>query len=274
MNKDKIFSTSASGLCHVWNLEKGIVENSILLPGRILGAVNLENGLIAIYGELSEIYIIVADTCEQYCTLLSRLYPDWVTCATSHVVGGDSESTILVGVTAGGTLKLWRISNSTVRDSVTWEEESKQIRECSHPIKIVLGTKYLAILTRKSVIIIDSSDFMTLGIHQNEHNNIFTDLYFSTEDNLLVTDDVGGMVILSLTNLARNSTENEPLIQNSRNFDFKPLIASINQTIYVLSNQQTISRIVFEAKKYADFSAKSIVSKTIKDYPIRFNYMT
>ena len=142
------------------------VENSIILPGKILGSCYLGNELIAIYGELSEIYIIQSNTCEQYCTLLSRLYPDWVTCATAIPV--DDSVSVLLGVTAGGTLKVWRIS-SIIKDSVIFEEESKQIRECSHPIKVQIKLDFLVILTRKSLLVIDSSDFMTVGLYENRN---------------------------------------------------------------------------------------------------------
>ena len=90
-----------------------------------------------------------AATCEQTHTLLSRLYPDWVTCTLSL----PNEPLSLLGVTAGGTLKIWRLINSS--ESVFWEEESKQIGECLHPVHIALDTetRQLAILTRKSILL-------------------------------------------------------------------------------------------------------------------------
>jgi hypothetical protein len=41
---------------------------------------------------------------------------------------------VLLSLTAGGTLKIWRISPAC-KEQVVWEEESKQLRLCKHPLK-------------------------------------------------------------------------------------------------------------------------------------------
>ena len=62
-----------------------------------------------------------------------RLYPDWVTCT----IALPNEASTLLGVTAGGTLKVWRLALQS-NESVFWEEESKQIADCLHPIQVAL----------------------------------------------------------------------------------------------------------------------------------------
>ena len=66
-----------------WNLHTGRVQHRISLPRRVSVCTALGVEMVAVHGELSEIYILDVVKGEQFCTLLSRVYPDWVTCSTS-----------------------------------------------------------------------------------------------------------------------------------------------------------------------------------------------
>ena len=207
--------------------------------------------------------MIQSNTCEQYCTLLSRLYPDWVTCATTIPV--NNSVSVLLGVTAGGTLKVWRIS-SVIKDSVIFEEESKQIRECSHPIQVQIKLTFLVILTRKSLLVIDSSDFMTVGIFENRNRSftVYTSIIFITkiaitidlitsvgdiyekfefvsEHLFIVITDSGRIQSFSISHLSRNSQTQLPESIHHINLSNPVSISKFNENIYLLEPDGQIS---------------------------------
>ena len=97
------------------------------------------------------------------------------------------ELSVLLGITAGGTLKIWRISPSC-RGQVQWEEESKQLRMAKHPIRVQYRNSFLLVICRKLFLLIDSSDFSTIASVQvriqiffNKISRIYASSIFDSE---------------------------------------------------------------------------------------------
>ena len=229
---DNVFITTTRGTCQRWNVRRGTCAATALVPSKIRGAAAMgRETLIAVFGELSEIVILNAVTLEQTATLLSRLYPDWVTCALSL----PAEPLSLLGITAGGTLKVWRLSGG---ETVFWEEESKQIGECSHPIQIALdaGTRQLAVLTRKSVLLIDGGDFTTLGTFEHEEGaDVFTGVYFMPGGGrLLLSSDKGVLSLFSIEHILRDAQPGQLHHINSLRVEPGALVRPVRDEIVVI----------------------------------------
>ncbi|CAG5089985.1 Oidioi.mRNA.OKI2018_I69.PAR.g12424.t1.cds [Oikopleura dioica] len=174
--KNHLATLSLSGLIQFWHVPSGRVVFSIQASDRLGGLVTLSETLIAAFGELSEVLVFSTKTGKREFSLGCRLYPDWITCAVSINV---PDLSVLLGITAGGTLKVWRVSTEHQQslEEPLWEEESKQIRSCEHPIVLKLRSEYALVVCKKSFYILDSSDFSSIS-YQSIDSDCLVDGFF------------------------------------------------------------------------------------------------
>ena len=188
--KNHLATLSLSGLIQFWDVPSGRVVFSIQASNRLAGLAALSETLVAAFGELSEVIVFSAKTGKRILSLGCRLYPDWITCAVSINV---PDLSVLLGITAGGTLKVWRVSsehhNQQSAEEPLWEEESKQIRSCEHPIALKLRAEYALVICKKSFFILDSSDFSTIAYQSVDSDFLVDGFFLHGSSNFAIVSD-------------------------------------------------------------------------------------
>ena len=131
--KPYVVSASDDGQLYLWDLIDGrCLEQSVLpgCPSSIQGhnfyVGNEVQQCIMCCGNFNEILILSSSTLSVLLTLQSRVYPDWICCA-SVISEDESQLTKVIALTLGGMIKVWSVSKSKTVQPYLCEEESKQI---------------------------------------------------------------------------------------------------------------------------------------------------
>ena len=211
--RNHLATLSLSGLIQFWHVPSGKVVFSIQASNRLAGLATLSETLVAAYGELSEVIVFSAKTGKRELSLGCRLYPDWITCAVSINV---PDLSVLLGITAGGTLKVWRVSSDRTQsqEEPLWEEESKQIRSCEHPSVLKLRAEYALVVCKKSFFILDSSDFSTVAYQSVDSDSLVDGFFLHGSSNFAIVsenkaENLTTLTVYSVDNLRPQSGDDQ-----------------------------------------------------------------
>ena len=73
------------------------------------------------------------------------------------------------------------------------------------PPKFWNQQRQLAILTRKSILLVDCGDFTTLGSFENESEDLYTAVYFISPGRLLLCTDKGVLSLFTVEHILRDA---------------------------------------------------------------------
>ncbi|XP_076813155.1 WD repeat-containing protein 7-like isoform X1 [Clavelina lepadiformis] len=252
--KHHIISVSDTGEVCLWDLVDGrCLEQTKLLgsPTEVVGHNFVINDkpqqCVMCYGQFSEIIILSASTLTVVLSLASRIFPDWLACATIVPCSQSSDACSVIGLTISGMLKLWRIPKSYSQPGL-FEEESKQV-SCLSAVCMRIyneNSHLLLIVCSSTWHICDADDYSFLGSVNAEVGFQFLGGDFLSCNVVAVWGRNGEVLLYKLPFCAANQENYRSNLKNKSHFLPKhlqkislvktqqfllPPAASINQTL-------------------------------------------
>lgn len=153
---------------------------------------------VACIGLFAEVFIISSMSLSVVTTLISRIYPDWI---SSCSVMNHGTETSVVGLTLSGTIKVWQIPSTLNSSQPILEDESKQLR-CINAKELCYNPAYtdvLLVVCPYEWQIYDARDFSLICGNQAPGCSVLTggDIMHSCSK-IILWDQSGNVYIYSL----------------------------------------------------------------------------
>lgn len=150
---------------------------------------------VACIGLFAEVFIISSMSLNVITTLISRIYPDWI---SSCCIMNHGTETSVVGLTLSGTIKVWQIPGTLNSSQSILEDESKQLR-CLNAKELCYNPAYtdiLLVVCPYEWQIYDARDFSLIRGHQAPGCSVLTggDILYSC--NKIILWDQGGSIYI------------------------------------------------------------------------------
>ncbi|XP_054707757.1 WD repeat-containing protein 7-like [Uloborus diversus] len=143
-------------------------------------------------GYYAEILVMEVLTLTVLFTLSSRVSPNWI--SAMHILRPvKSQDDVIVGLTAGGMVKIWTLNGNEAKNEPVYEDESKPIR-CLNALKLtccIYNQRTVLIICTKYWQIYDAGDFSLLCSTNNPQNERWLGGDFLSADRVLIWSDCG-----------------------------------------------------------------------------------
>jgi len=243
-NKQHIVSVSESGEICLWDLVDGKCLEQSKLPGKPASITghnfvldNVPQQCIMCCGQFSEILLLSASSLSVLVSLVSRICPDWISCACVVPCLRSSEPSVVIGTTVGGSIKVWRIHKSSSQ-AVFFEEDSKQLNHLTaQSIKVDdSGRRFLLIIHSSTWQVCDISDYSVLcSCAAPVGGHPLVDGYFLSSETVAVWSRNGDITVYKLSFSASDQKHRRSALNSAT-----PCVPAVVQTISLLKTDHFV----------------------------------